>query len=304
MTSLGPEPLASALPHTELTAAEQACRHYEAEISNDVELILPTVSSWDQFYAILSATKSAEERRRPAAPVPKPHWALRTYFNPAEVREHYEGVKADVLATNTEKRYFETPGTWYELVDTRFDLSFVSSGEHVDWRAAFLFPVWDDGIIGEITWMVDPEEVVYYKELEPSSARVTPLFIAPIELVAKLSQFEEAWRAGDLEKKLVHFEEETRNAFGIAEVNGPGRHKVVANTKQELFDKWSHPAVGKIIELERLRTVLSTYYVFAHYRMTVDVGGRTALRETVALFPLSPERKFIGEMSYSIEIGL
>jgi hypothetical protein len=304
MTSLGAEPLASALPHTELTAAEQACRHYEAEISNDVELILPTVSSWDQFYAILSATKSAEEQRRPAAPVPKPHWGLRTHFNPEQVREHYEGVKGNVLATNTEKRYFESPGRWFELVDTRFDLSFLSSGEHVDWRAAFLFPVWVDGIIGEITWMVHPDEVVYYKELDAESSRMTPLFIAPIEVVAKLSAFEDAWRAGDMEKKLVHFEEETRSAFGIAEVNGPGRHKVIANTKQELFDAWSDPAVGKVIELERLRTIFSTYYAFAHYRMTVDVGGRTVLRETAALLPLSPDRKFIGEMSYSIEIGL
>jgi hypothetical protein len=304
MSSLGAERLASALPHTDLTGPEMASRHYEAEISNDTDLILPTVSSWDQFYAILPATKSPEEPRRAGGPTPKPHWEIRTHFTPEEVREHYVGVKADVLATNTEKRAYESPGRWYDFIDTRFDLSFTSTGEHVDWRGAFLFPVWVDGIIGEVTWMVDPEEAVYYKELEKSAERLTPLFVAPVELTAKLNECDEAWLSGNIEKRLAHFEDITRSAIGIAEVNGPGRHKIVANTKDELFDVWSQPQVGKVLELERLRTIVSTFYAFAHYRMLVDVGDRTVLRETATIYPVSPERKFIGEMSYSLEIGV
>jgi hypothetical protein len=45
----------------------------------------------------------------------------------------------------------------------------------------------------------------------------------------------------------------------------------------------------------------SIYYVSAAYRTVLKVGNGKVVRETAMLLPIGPNRKFIGELSYSLE---
>lgn len=301
MSVRGSEAFASALPHSDYVVREMVQLHTIAEHGNDAETVISTVSAWDQFYSILAASKPGPGQRRPGGPTPRPDWQTLIYFDQAGVREHYETVKAVTHAASpqTERRYFDFVGRWFQFTDTTFTLSDADTGEPISWRGAFLFPIWVDGIMGEVTWMADPAEVERWEDLKGDGI---PLFTASEELTARLNECDEAWRSGEFEKKLTHFGDEVRSAFGIAEVNGPRRNKVVANTKQDLLEAWSRPEAGKVVEFERLHHIVSTFYVFAHYQMRLDLGDRTVVRETVTTMPFSPDRKFIGELSYSLEV--
>jgi hypothetical protein len=289
------EAVASALPHSDLTAWDMAVRHFETEPQNNVDLIVPTVSAWDQQFVTLN-DHWWEGKANPSL-------HLTTFTTPEAVREHYVDVKTRTYnELNEEVRRYGLFEPWYLFFHSDTSFFFAEDNRRIPYRAAFLVPTWDDGIIGEIAYMVDPTKTDFFEDLGEKVA--SPLFVAPGALVAKLNECDEAWRAGDVEKRLAHFADETRSAIGIAEANGPGRSKFVASTKQELHHAWSSPQVGRVLELERVHTLVSTFYVFAHYRLRVDTGDRIVVRETASLLPVNRQRDFIGELSYSLEVGV
>jgi len=88
----------------------------------------------------------------------------------------------------------------------------------------------------------------------------------------------------------------------VAEVNGDRRSRAVAWSKRELRDAWGPPTAGRVVEFERLNRVTTNTYVFASYKTVLELTDRRVERETALILPLGPSRKFVGELSYSMEV--
>lgn len=264
------------LPHTASTVAETVTAHAVAELSNDLQTILGTMSAWDSHYAVLTLKADGTLN-------------LRTAFTAEEVDQYYAANVAAFHNSGGEARLNELQGRWYDLIDTRYSVTLLPNGPTLTGvRGVFLFPTWTDGIIGEFYWG------------EPSWAQTFDIE-SPREFTSKLIAYEDAWRSGDVEARLATIEDQTCSCGRVASLSGTRGSRFVAKTKDELRAAWSTPEAGKVLELERLHHVTSTYYVFAAHRVVLEVGGEKVVRETATLLPIGPNRKFIGELSYSFE---
>jgi hypothetical protein len=266
----------SLLPHHPLTARDRAREHGLAERSNDLDVITPTVSAWDQHFAVLSHTADGE-------------FDLQLALDPDAVRQFYvDRLKSWSLITSYGEN--DLYSRWYKLTDTRGEMTILATGAVQRNRVAVLFPAWTDGIIGEITWT------------EPPWARQHLSTEQRIGVSLQLDTFDAAWRAGDLDGRLATIEGKTCSVIRVAEVNGDRRSLAVAWSKRELGNAWESSRAGRVLEFERRQRVTTNTYVFASYSMVLELAGRRVERETALILPLGPDLKFVGELSYSMEV--
>jgi hypothetical protein len=268
----------SELPYSRMTARHAAREHGLSERSNDVRVITPTVSTWDQHFAVLSSPAEGE-------------FELQLACDPAAVEQFYvDRIKSWLLVTSYGEN--DVYSRWYKLTDTRGEMTMVATGKVERNHVVVLFPAWTDGIIGEITW-TEPPWAARYLDTEHK-----------MEISRRLDAYDAAWQAGDLDARLSAIEDKTCSVVRIAGVNGPRRLLAVARSKDELRDAWASAGAGRILEFERLTRLTTSTYVFASYRMVLEAGGRKVERETAAILPIGPSRRFVGELSYSMEVEL
>ena len=266
----------SHLPHDPLTGRDMAKAHGLAERSNDLGVIMPTVSAWDQHFAVLATTADGE-------------FDLRLAFDTDAVKRFYVD-RLDSWSLITSYGENDVCSRWYKLTDTRGEMTILATGEVQRNRVAVLFPAWTDGIIGEITWTEPPWAL---QQLSKEQR---------IEVSLQLDAFDAAWRTGDLDGRLATIEDKTCSVIRVAEVNGDRRSRAVAWSKRELRDAWGPPTAGRVVEFERLNRVTTNTYVFASYKTVLELTDRRVERETALILPLGPSRKFVGELSYSMEV--
>ncbi|GLQ91646.1 hypothetical protein GCM10007901_05960 [Dyella acidisoli] len=259
----------------ETTAIDMVTARSLATPTNDFNRIMATYSKWDYNEVILWAN-------------PDGTLTLVTAFTRAEVEQFWDAYLSSAHYPGGERRNSDFPGTWFDLIDSQYYQIDSVTGVETSYRAAFVFITWPDGVIGELYWR------------EPSW---TPAFeiTMPQTFMEMLVAYENAWQTGDVDARLALIEDETCSVVRIANVTGDHRTRFVARTKSELRAGWTSESYGKVIELKRLYKVISTFYISAGYKLVLDVSGRRVERETVILFPLGPNRKFIGELSYSFE---
>ena len=266
-------------PHTPSTVVDTVTPLSLAAITNDLDNILPTLSSWDSHYAVLSAQADGA-------------FNLRTAFTAEEAREYYAANVTAFTYLDDEKRFYDHQGRWFSVVDSTFSLNMLPNGPmFTGMRGVHVVLTWPDGVIGQLYWG------------EPSW--VQPFDVRdPKEFTDKLIAYEDAWRSGNMEARLAMIEDQTCSVGRVAELSGTRRSRFVARTKDDLRAAWSSATAGKVLELNRLHHIVSTYYVFVVHRVVLKVGGARVVREVATLLPIGPNRKFIGELSYAFEAGI
>ncbi|PAU59081.1 hypothetical protein [Pseudomonas indica] len=270
------------LPHTASTTIDAVAALTTASLTNDADVVTATTSSWDQNFVFLGSNAEGGVS------------FFRTLFSLEEIWQFFSNSYTRVANQGGEQRFNEHAGKWYDLSDSRYSQFVLPDGPTVTQRGVFLFTTWTDGIVGHFFWG------------EPVWAQRFDLDVeAPKKMTNKLIAYEEAWRSGDVEARLDLIEDElTRSCARVADLTGTRRSRFVAETKEELRAAWSLPSAGKVVELERVHHVVSTFYVFAAYKLVLIVDGEKVIRETALLLPIGPNRKFIGELSYSFESTL
>lgn len=264
------------LPHTPTTAEDQLVQFSQRTLTNDLATIMAGYSPWDTSEVFLFTNPDGTLRLRMTASLPEAQQRWTDYLG----RARYPGG---------ERRNSENVGRWFDLIDSQYFQIDTATGVESTTRAAFLFYAWPDGVIGQIYWPQPPW---------------TPAFevTRPRALLRALVAYENAWLAGDVDARLALIEDQTTcSVVRIASVNSNRRSRFTAMTKADLRAGWLSGACGRVIELERLYQVVSTFYVSAAYRLVVEVAGRRVVRETAVMFPLGPNGKFVGELSYSLE---
>ena len=279
MTMVEKPSLESQLPHIPSTGLTKTREHARSERTNDHDAILATVSTWDSNFVVVT-------------PTPDGDIEFGAWLDIDAVHAFYENA---LLRQDTLEQYSvnELNGTWYQFTEAVGNVGWHSDGEVHQVHVAVLFPVWADGIIGEICWKA------------PEWATNRPFALAErVQLSERLGAFDEAWRSHDVDAMAATVADSTspvHSAIRVVEVNGDRRSRAIGHTKDELRAAWSAPEAGRVLELERVNQLITNWYVFASYRLLLEVSGRRIVRETARIFPLDADGKFIGELSYSME---
>jgi hypothetical protein len=278
MTMVEKLSIESRLPHSPYAGLIKARAHARSERVNDHKTILATVSTWDSNFVILTPTPGGDVE-------------FGAWLDVEGVHAFYDSA---LFRQDTLEQYSvnEINANWYQFTEAVGNVGWHSDGEVHQVHVAVLFPVWTDGILGEICWKA------------PDWAE-RPFDIAQrVELSQRLDAFDAGWRSGDLDAMAATVADGTHpihSVIRIVEVSGDRRSRTIGHTKDELRSAWSAPEAGRVLELERLNQCITNWYVFASYRTLVEVSGRRVARETARIFPLAADGTFIGELSYSME---
>ena len=278
MTMVEKLSIESRLPHSPYAGLIKARAHARSERVNDHKTILATVSTWDSNFVILTPTPDGDVE-------------FGAWLDVEGVHAFYDSA---LFRQDTLEQYpvNEINANWYQFTEAVGNVGWHSDGEVHQVHVAVLFPVWTDGILGEICWKA------------PDWAE-RPFDIAQrVELSQRLDAFDAGWRSGDLDAMAVTVSDGTHpvhSVIRVVEVNGDRRSRAIGHTKDELRSAWSAPAAGRVLELERVNHVITNWYAFASYRLLLEVSGRRVVRETARILPVGSDGRFIGELSYSME---
>jgi hypothetical protein len=269
----------AALPHDSMTATRMIDTHVQAEYRNQVPEIMPTVSTWDVHFALVGPGAKGFDL------------VLATTTD--EALEYYEGTRRE-WSIITSHHLKEVSTSWYSLHDSVGEIRILATGaKHVS-RTLVLFPAWTDGIIGEIVWpqpqwaVVDRRPVT---EAELATTHLGPAMFA-------------CGPAADDSPRLELIEDDACTVTRVVEVDGDHRSRVVARDKRELEAHFRSPEAGRVIAIERNNLVVAPWYAFAGLRVELELPGRRVEREVAALFPIGPNGRFVGELSYAVEVTI
>jgi hypothetical protein len=255
-------------------AARRVAAHVDAEHRNDVPEIMTTVSSWDVHYAIVTPGESDLDLMRATSTE-----AARAYYE--QDRRERRHV--------TSRHLTELNGSWFCFHESVGHLEVVRAGT-INPQSAILFPVWDDGIIGEIVW------------LRPGWAgERTDRLARALEVGRNLDEWMGRWAGGEIEGMLALVEQRCLSVVRTASLDSGARSLAVSRSKAEMARAMDPASVGNILDLERTALALTDWYAFAAYRMRVEAAGRTVDRELAAIYPVGPSGAFVGQLAYAIE---
>lgn len=278
MTMMEMPSIESQLPLAPGSGLAKARAHGASERINDHETILATVSTWDSNFVVVTPTPDGDVEFGAWLDVEAVHAFYDSSLERQDILEQYP-----VIELNTH---------WFQFSEAVANLGWHSDGLVHKVHVAVLFPVWTDGILGEIClkapdWAERPFDIT-----------------ERVDLSERLAAFDEGWRSGDLDAMAATVADSAQpihSVIRVVEVNGDRRSRAIGHTKDELRAAWSAPEAGRVLELERLDQIITNWYVFASYRTLLEVSGRRVARETARVFPLAPDGTFTGELSYSME---
>ena len=278
MTMVEKPSIESKLPLAPGSGLTKARAHAVSERSNDHETILATVSTWDSNFVVVTPTPDGDVEFGAWLDVDAVH---AFYDSALERQDTLEQYAVNELNTH-----------WFQFAEAVGNVGWHSDGLVHQVHVAVLFPVWTDGILGEIC-------------LKAPHWADRPFDIAQrVDLSERLDAFDAGWRSGDLDAMAATVADSTQpihSVIRIVEVNGDRRSRAIGHTKDELRSAWSAPEAGRVLELERVDRLITNWYAFASYRALLEVSGRRVARETARIFSLGADGKFTGELSYSME---
>ena len=278
MTMVEKLSIESRLPHSPYAGLIKARAHARSERVNDHKTILATVSTWDSNFVVVTPTPDGDVEFGAWLDVEAVH---AFYDSALERQDTLEQYAVNELNTH-----------WFQFAEAVGNVGWHSDGLVHQVHVAVLFPVWTDGILGEIC-------------LKAPHWADRPFDIAQrVDLSERLDAFDAGWRSGDLDAMAATVADSTQpihSVIRIVEVNGDRRSRAIGHTKDELRSAWSAPEAGRVLELERVDRLITNWYAFASYRALLEVSGRRVARETARIFSLGADGKFTGELSYSME---
>lgn len=269
--------LESVLPHSADSGRRWGRANNRAVLTNDFETMRPTFSAWDTHRARLGATADG-----------------RLDFGvdcaATEIEDVYVAFTKEYHVTGIQI-VNEFHSRWYQYAEEWFAWRKLDTGDESRTMTAYFKPAWTDGIVGH-AYVQKPGWAAESSDAEER------------RLCSQLDAYDDAWRSNDLAARLETIEDDTRSGIRLVEVDGDRRHRAVAVTKDELRDAWAAPELGRVLELERLHQRVTNWFVFAGYRLRLELPDRRVDRETACLLPVGPNGGFVGELSYSMEINL
>jgi ketosteroid isomerase-like protein len=288
--------LESATGPSTLTTIQRVAEHVQSEYGNRVAEIVPTISDWDVHYALLSRTRRGlvleEVHDKPGAEV------------------YYAGTR-DAYNVVTSYHLKEVNTSWYSFHESMGQVTHVGvmdgvapTGKNLFVPSAVLFPVWPDGIIGEIVWTrFDMAEIARgnTRLSPPPPAQESYLPSAQMRNARAHEEFVLAWREGDVGAMVGLLDDECCSCVRTAEVAGERRTRTVARTRDEHRRYLASPEAFRPRSLRVTNLVVGDWYVFAEYLLELDREDGRVSRELAVLYPVTEDGRLIGQLGYALD---
>jgi hypothetical protein len=261
--------------HATTTAVRRVAQHVDAEHRNHVPEIMATISKWDVQYALLSA------------PAGGPDLMLATSQN--EARSYYELDRTNWIHVRSD-HLFEMATPRFVFHDSVGYLAPLDGSAAIRPRAAVLFPVWPDGIIGEIAWLRPDWSP------SPDDAQSAQVAVGQLH-----DQFVDCWSSGDVEGALELFDPDVCTVSRTAALDGDRRTLSVCRSVDQLRANWTSADAGRIQRLERVQLAVTEWYAFAVYRILMTLPGGPVERDMAAVYPVGRTGRLSGQLSYAFD---
>jgi hypothetical protein len=305
-TASGPS---TASPLSSLTVVD---RHSRAEGANDIEQIMGTISEWDVQFALVADAKAGLVTNE-AHDIPT-------------VRGWYEANRGGYdLIAGSGVRTKQIVTSWYRFHEVYSQITHIGpvpegvphppfptpgeggtdpSGGPYWFPMCVLFPTAPDGICGELgVWQFDMKELFSgYNELAPQVPGPAP-YIDGIEFrnAQTLSKLNQAWKAGDTSAVLDLFAVDCYSVTRTVELVGAERSRVIARGREEQARIFDPEQTGRIVDLNMISTVQSPWYIFAEYKLTIEVGDALIYRQLAAVYPIGRGGELLGRLAYGVD---
>jgi hypothetical protein len=268
------------LPHPISNAQDRVEEHVATEIINDVDTIMPTISTWDVHFAIVSEPSVSGV-------------GLMLATNTQEARTYYEGTRdAWNMIAGYELRQIATP--WYVFQEVVGDIELLPQRKRRIGRFAILFPTWLDGIIGEIVWerpgADDRPEAYLEADLPGTQLRNHQLLQTWTRCMAEND------RAGLLDC----MEERSTVVIRATRPDGSNRSRVVLHSKADFAAQMAAAPV-RVTSLKRSNWVVSDWYLFVEYELELEIAGQAIARKSAVIYPVSAAGKISGILGYAFD---
>lgn len=281
-------------------AAYLGWRHLRSEYSQDIDTVLATIETKGPWtWTLPSGGMASAEDAETGAPAPARGVAEQLQYisatNMAEIRQQYEGMRDAVQVWD-----------WISMTDIRTGYYMVTHGvAHLkdvatsSWfqlESVTLFPIGDDGILGEVQ-IGDFANARPGRWPEvPRDDGVVPLPRNKLQATILHNEYMDALRAQDVDRIVATFRPTTANAIRnylsneYTVLNAEGADQL-RDYYQALFDRYV------IKDIRLINRVVESWFVFADLHWVVqaragDATGETFEFCTADVAPIDADGKF------------
>jgi hypothetical protein len=272
------------LPHPPSNAQDRVDEHIATEIIKDVDTIMPTISTWDVHFAIISEPSFSGVD-------------LMLATNTEEARRYYEGTRdAWNMIAGYNLRQIAQP--WYVFQEVVSETELLPDLGCRIGRFAILFPTWLDGIIGEIVWEKPGTDARPDSYLDPD------LPATQLRNHKLMLDWTGRMAANDTQGLLDLMDEKSTVVIRMSGPDGNNRSRTVARSKAEFANLLRAGGGSGIKSLKRKSWIVSDWYIFIEYELHLEVAGKPMVRNSAVIYPVTAESKIGGILGYGFDMPL
>lgn len=305
--------MGSPLDVTPRESIEITNRHSRAEVSNNLEAIVQTLSEWDiQFSLVADGLDGL---------------VVNEAHDLETVRGWYAANRGgyDLLPNAVHTKQVAT--SWYRFHEVLAEIThhgevpegvphppFPAPGEDGTdpaggpyWFAiCVLFPVSPDGIVGELAvWQFDMKELFQgrWEPAEPVEGPAPWLNGIEFRNGKMLKSFAAAWKEGDVGAMVSDFADDCYCVLRVVDLDDDTqRERSVQRGKEELRTAFASETYGRVEDLTVITILQAPWYVFIEYDLQVELPGRGRRdRKVAAVYPVSRAGKLLGQLAYATD---
>jgi hypothetical protein len=262
-------------------------RHVESEYTNDTEVILPTTSKKDAFFPIVF--------RKPDG-----SFQIEVFEGDGEPRGFYSRRATEIHLDGSDNITLLV-ADWYTVRHSIGTITLKEAmGDHRAGKQAksptvIIFPIADDGIIGELPWARFDLDTCIAKTA--AGLPMADEHKDPIASSQLISNFVDAWKAGDRDALDSMLGNET---FRVARVVDPSYSTTESHSQTERSDVLDYYAAGPAGTLSTISQHITEWFAVVEYTFELPEAHAASRRKAICLYPLEGG-KVLGEISYSID---
>ena len=282
-------------------AAYLGWRHLRSEYSQDMEFVLSTIETkgpwtWTLPLGGMAGAEDAAPGSTEAPPADgSEHLSYISATNMEEIREQYVGMRDAVQVWD-----------WISMTDIRTGYYMITHGvarlkdvptsEWFEVESVTMFPIGNDGILGEVQIGDFANERPGRWPEVPGADGVVPLPINKLQASMLHNEYMDALRAEDVDRIVATFRPNTANAIrsyltdDYTVLNAEGA-EALGDYYRALFERYT------IKDIRMINRVVESWFVFSDLHWTVeaktgDKAGQTFEFCTADLAPIDSNGKF------------
>jgi hypothetical protein len=274
-----------------LTAREHAMiigeRHVDSEYSNDIEQILPTVSTKDSFFPIVARKPDGE-------------FFVQMYDGPCSARPFY-AKRATEIDLEASDNLTLLVGDWWTArhsigtVTLKEGLGAQRAGKRMTAPTVIAFPVAQDGLIGELAW--NPYGVDEAIALTETGSTLPEEHQDPVATTTYVGKFVEAWQQADAPALDGLLNDQCFRIAKVVDADYKLLSLVSTTVRDEVLKSLAAGPPGHAQVISRH---ITAWFAIVEYRTILPAGSSAQYRRSICVYALQAGQ-VLGEISYAIE---